>query len=223
MIDYKTCDRVGIFNLPVTRTLTWQFIGFIGMYVLRVYFGVDHLINVSLFAVFLIVVSALILWQDTELARYLKASLFRPAAVVFVVLQILIAWSYFSVTPNTEVLAQYPNVHFAYLSPSYIVSKNPDILFQQLAFALYFFDMKNRGYSLRTTQLTSAAFLFFAHFFTLLSMPVFICVIFITCSGIAGFLFPYLTLRHGLLASMSLHWLYYFSLGIAFCWYTGAF
>jgi hypothetical protein len=201
----------------------WQVIGFIGMYVLRVQFGIDHLTDVHLFIGYLSVTVVFILFLNQSLARHFYLSLVKPSMAVFILLQIIIYLTYRHVNPNIEIISQYKNVHFAYLAPVYQLTKMPDIVFQQLAFGLFFYDMKDRGYSLRTTQLITALFLFVSHFFTLLSMPVMISVVFIGCSGIAGFLFPYLTLRHGFFASMSLHWAYYFLLGLVFCTYAGAF
>lgn len=219
-----TLNRLLAFlSVPIYRTFIWQSIGFFGMFFLRS-MGIDHLQNIEFFILFFISISIFIVLLNPEISEHLRVALSLPKIGLIIILYFIIWLLYSSFTPNALILDQFNNIHFAYLSYSYLASKGFDILFQQFAFYLFVFDMLKRKVSLISIQIISSLLLMGSHLIAFKSMPYTVALCFVIGSGAAGFIFPllYKNKRLGIAFAFCLHWIFYLSMAFVFNLNTGA-
>lgn len=203
---------------PIYRSIIWQIIGFFGMFFMRE-FGVNHIDWPIILMTYFTLVVGCMLATNPDILAYLEAALSRHYWLILLFfLYLLLIFIYAQLSPSEKILSTYKDVHFAYLSHVYILTKSADILFQQLAFAMFVLDLSRKGLPARKIQYITAALLTVTHLATLYTLPYVVSIFFVVGGCLGGLVFPLLILdkRCGLIPAYIVHWLYYLSAGLLF-------
>lgn len=206
-----------IFRTPVWRTFAWQAVGFACIFGLRE-LGVHHLGYPLLFIAALGALIVAMFWLNSDMVIYARRALNRQHLTLLLIVYCGIGLIYTVEPADMSLIAAQKNIHFAHHNFVYILTKSFDILFQQLAFAMYVYDLRHRNIPMLGIQISSAVLLSVSHAMTLLSLPDHVAVIFIVAAAVGGMVFP-LVITHpkgGLIPTSLLHWSYYVGMGLAF-------
>ena len=211
-------NRSGETQRPPWVPVFWALGVYTGITALRTIYSINHIDHWSLFTCYLAVWIAGLLACNGDVCSLLRQSLDRKSIYLLAVFLGSIAIFYRTQSVDQALLAGYENVHFAYTSLQYLVSKSADILLQQIMFTAFVLSMTAWGYSLQRIQVFAAILLGLLHLYTLYSLPIIIGAVFILAATASGICWPFLLLRcrRGLLFNYMSHWFFYVVMGIFF-------
>lgn len=202
----------------------WGALFYIGKYILQTSAGINHVDGFLPFTLYVASFCLMLLYQYRYLRFKLRDGLDLKGTAALVLLLVVAGLMYRWASPDLSLLKQYPQVHFAYLSNRYLLSKSFDILFQQLALSLYIWTMLIRGIELFRVQIITAATMGLVHLHTFLAMPPVVCTGFVVASFFAGYFWPAILDRykHGIIYNYISHWIFYLLIGVGFNVYVGS-
>jgi len=213
-----------LYRLPFARSFFWHAPTYYLMHLLRQH-DINHIEQPLLLTTCLILIFAGILLTNQDMRTHISDGLKGKKWLWIVLTYCLLFSVYFLFTVDTNTLKEHGNVHFAYLSPIYILTKSVDIGIQQLSFAMFGRDLLNRGFTIPQLRPIGIIILTAIHLLTLFTLPINIAIVFIIASGFAGLIFPdaMFNKKYGFAVSYSIHWLFYLFMGLTFNFYLGNF